>query len=326
MLRPEVRYASADDGAAIAYSVVGDGPITIVLVSPLTSHLEVIWEEPALEHLISRLGICSRVVLFDRRGIGLSDPSPVPGEAAGLPRLAADMAAVLDSCDTRTAVLMGVTFGAQLAVQFGADFPDRTQALILVGGWAKLTRILQFDFEADPGERNTASPGTVAAMLRWAARLDVRPLLDRLRVPTLVLHRADDRTVPVEHSKFLAEHIPGATRIELPGEAHTIFLGDQRPLIDAIVRFLDREVTDGALRTALRRADRRNASSRGWRSLTPAEREIAELVAAGLANREIAARLHISRHTVDGRLRRVFAKLGVNTRVEVTVERARVSG
>ena len=150
-MRPEVRYASADDGAAIAYSVVGDRPITVVLVSPLTSHLEVIWEEPALEHLISRLAVCSRVVLFDRRGIGLSDPSPVP-EVAGLPRLAADAAAVLDSCDTRAAVLMGVTFGAALAVQFGADFPDRTQALILVGGWAKLTRIVQFDFEADPGQ------------------------------------------------------------------------------------------------------------------------------------------------------------------------------
>jgi DNA-binding CsgD family transcriptional regulator len=120
--------------------------------------------------------------------------------------------------------------------------------------------------------------------------------------------------------------MPGATFVELPGEAHTIFLGDQRPVIDAMVGFLDREVTDGALRAALRRADRRNVSSRGWRSLTPAERQIAELVAAGLTNGDIAARLHISRHTVDGRLRRVFAKLGVNTRGEVTVERASVSG
>ena len=82
VLRPEVRYARADDGAAIAYSVVGDGPITIVLVSPLISHVEVIWEDPALEHLISRLGVCSRVVVFDRRGIGLSDASPGPGEGA----------------------------------------------------------------------------------------------------------------------------------------------------------------------------------------------------------------------------------------------------
>ncbi len=127
MLRPEVRYARADDGVLIAYSVVGDGPVTIVLVSPLTSHLEVIWEEPALEHLISRLAVCSRVVLFDRRGCGLSDPVRA-GEMPGLPRLAADIAALLDSCDTHVAVLMGITFGAALAIQFGADFPERTQA------------------------------------------------------------------------------------------------------------------------------------------------------------------------------------------------------
>jgi len=213
VLRPEVRYARADDGASIAYSVVGDGPITIVLVSPLVSHVEVIWEEPALEHLISRLGVCSRVVVFDRRGIGLSDASPGQGEGAGLSRLAADVAAVLDGCDTQAAVLMGVTFGVQLALQFAADFPSRTQALVLVGGWAKLTRIMQFDFESDPGqidawaeaaarrwgtgtvlaahaatmresaryrewaarvERNTSSPGAVVPMLRWAARLDAR--------------------------------------------------------------------------------------------------------------------------------------------------------
>jgi pimeloyl-ACP methyl ester carboxylesterase/DNA-binding CsgD family transcriptional regulator len=364
VLRPEVRYARADDGASIAYSVVGDGPVTIVLVSPLVSHVEVIWEEPALEHLISRLGVFSRVVVFDRRGIGLSDASPGQGEGAGLSRLAADVAAILDGCDAQAAVLMGVTFGVQLALQFAADFPSRTQALVLVGGWAKLMRIMQFDFETDPGqidawaeatalrwgtgtnlaahaatirestryrewaarvERNASSPGAVAAMLRWAAGLDARPLLGQLRAPTLVLHRAADRTVPVEHSRYLAAHIPGATLVELPGDAHTIFLGDQRPVIDAMVGFLDREVAGGALRAALRRADRRDASARGWRSLTPAEREIADLVAAGMTNGEIAARLHISRHTVDGRLRRVFAKLDVNTRMAVSAERARLT-
>jgi pimeloyl-ACP methyl ester carboxylesterase len=140
----------------------------LVLVSPLISHLEVIWEEPALEHLISRLAVCSRVVLLDRRGIGLSDRSPVLGEVAGLPRLAADAAAVLDSCGTRAAVLMGVTFGAQLAVPFAADYPDRTQALILVGGWAKLTRILQFDFEADPGQIDAWVDACRARVGHWS--------------------------------------------------------------------------------------------------------------------------------------------------------------
>jgi len=357
VLRPKVRYARADDGAVIAYSQVGDGPITIVLVSPLTSHLEVVWEEPALEHLLTRLAACSRVVLFDRRGIGLSDRLPAAGDLPGLPRLAKDIAAVLDSCGTREAVLAGVTFGCQLAVQFAADFPDRTQALVLVGGWAKLTRILGFDFEADPGqvgvwadyaargwgtgavlgahastmddsaryrdwaarvERNTCSPGMVAALCRWAASLDVRPLLGGLRVPTLVIHRSGDRSVPVEHGRYLAEHISGATFADLPGEAHTIFLGDQRPTLDTVVGFLDREVTGGALRALLRRADRKNASAQGWESLTPSEQEVARLIAAGMTNQQVAARLGMSQHTVDGRLRRVFAKLGVNTRVEVT--------
>jgi DNA-binding CsgD family transcriptional regulator len=162
-------------------------------------------------------------------------------------------------------------------------------------------------------------------LCRWAASVDVRPLLDWLRVPTLVLHRSEDQHLPAEDGRDLAERIPGAVFVELPGEQHTIFLGDQRAALDAIIGFLDSTVADGALAPALRRADRRNAAARGWHSLTPAEKELADLVAAGMTNSEIAARLHISPHTVDGRLRRVFAKLGVNTRVELTAERARVS-
>src|SRR5215475_7809186 len=95
MLRPEVRYARAEDGVAIAYSVVGAGPITIVVVSPLISQLELAWEEPALEHFWSRFAACARLVLFDRRGAGLSDPL---GERVGLAALALDIEAVLDAC------------------------------------------------------------------------------------------------------------------------------------------------------------------------------------------------------------------------------------
>ena len=150
MSRPEVRYARAEDGVAIGYSVVGDGPVTIVVVSPLISQLELAWEEPALEHFWSRFAACARVVLFDRRGAGLSDRSPA-GERLGLAALALDIEAVLDACDAGQAVLFGVTFGCPVAVGFAASYPRRVQALVLAGGFAKLTRLGEFDFEADPG-------------------------------------------------------------------------------------------------------------------------------------------------------------------------------
>ena len=150
MLRPEVRYARAEDGVAIGYSLVGDGPVTIVVVSPLISQLELAWEEPALEHFWSRFAACARVVLFDRRGAGLSDRSPA-GERLGLAALALDIEAVLDACDAGQAVLFGVTFGCPVAVGFAASYPRRVQALVLAGGFAKLTRLGEFDFEADPG-------------------------------------------------------------------------------------------------------------------------------------------------------------------------------
>ena len=122
----------------------------------------------------------------------------------------------------------------------------------------------------------------------------------------------------------MAAHIPDATYVELPGEDHTFFLGDQEGMVDAILTFLDDRVTGGALRTALHRAERKNAYGFGWESLTPSEREVATLVAQGLTNVEVAERLRMSRFTVDGRLRRVFVKLDVATRVELTAEYARV--
>jgi pimeloyl-ACP methyl ester carboxylesterase len=151
VLRAEVWYARADDGVTIAYSVVGDGPVTIVVVSPLISQLELAWEEPALEHFWSRFAACARVVMFDRRGAGLSDRSPV-GERLGLAALALDIKAVLDACGAGQAVLFGVTFGCPVAIRFAASFPDRTQALVSAGGFAKLTRLGEFDFAADPAQ------------------------------------------------------------------------------------------------------------------------------------------------------------------------------
>jgi pimeloyl-ACP methyl ester carboxylesterase/DNA-binding CsgD family transcriptional regulator len=364
VLRPEVRYARADDGVTIAYSVVGDGPVTILVVSPLISQLEATWEEPALEHFWSRFAACARLVLFDRRGAGLSDRS-ANDESLSLPALALDVKAVLDDSGTGQAVLFGVTFGCAIAVQFAVAYPDRVQAVVLAGGFAKLTRLGEFDFEADPAqvrewaartarewgsgaafgarapsmrdnaryrewaarmERHTCSPGSVEALCLCAAAVDVRPLLADLRAPTLVIHRAGDRAVPVADARYFAAHIPGAEYAELPGQDHTLFVGDQRATLATVIGFLDRAVAGGALRAALRRADRKNTGGTGWDSLTPSEREVARLVAAGMTNGQIATRLGMSPHTVDGRLRRVFAKLGVNTRVELTAEYARVSG
>ena len=116
LLRAEVPYACADHGVTIAYSVVGDGPVTIVVVSPLISQLELAWEEPAMEHFWSRFAACARVVLSGRRRAGLPDRSAT-GERLDLAALALDVEAVLDACDTGAAVLSGMTFGCPVAVQ-----------------------------------------------------------------------------------------------------------------------------------------------------------------------------------------------------------------
>jgi pimeloyl-ACP methyl ester carboxylesterase/DNA-binding CsgD family transcriptional regulator len=364
MIRPKVQYAHADDGVTIAYSVFGEGPVTMVLISPLISQVEVAWEEPSFEHFMSCLGAGARVVMYDRRGTGLSDHTTASGERLSLPQLARDVHAVLDASGTDAAVLVGVSMGGMTAVQFAVDFPERTQAIVLVGSTAKITRVGDLDLHnpsdidawADSAarhwgsgaaldldgpserdatryrewagrlERHTCSPGMLAASLRWAASYDIRPLLGHVRAKTLVVHRSGDRLQRVENGRFLAEHIPGARFAELSGHEHTFFLGDQQEMLDIVFEFIDEHVAGGALRSGLRRAERRNAYGVGWDSLTPSEREVAVLVASGLTNAEVAERLRMSRFTVDGRLRRIFAKLDVTSRVELTAEYARIAG
>jgi pimeloyl-ACP methyl ester carboxylesterase/DNA-binding CsgD family transcriptional regulator len=358
---PEVLYARADDGTAIAYSITGNGPVALVLVFPMTGQVEMVWEEPAWASFVRRLATCTTVILFDRRGTGLSDRSTASGDRLALPQLASDIEAVLDAAGVKQVVLFGVTFGCLLAVQFAAEYPSRTQALILAGGFAKLRRLREYDFEVHPErvdewadrtarewgngafiarhapdmadsatyhrwaarmERHTCSPGMVAAMCRSAARWDVREMLADVQAPTLVLQRTNDRTIPIEEGRYLAEHIPEAELLELPGDNHVIVVGDQRSTVDAMIRFVDRRVSNGALK-ALRRAERKDSATFGWDGLSPSEREIAHLVADGLTNREVASRLGMSAFTVDGRLRRVFSKLAVKSRVELAAVVAR---
>lgn len=364
MLRPTVTYTRGEDGVAIAYSTVGEGPVPIVVVAPLIGQLEIAWEEPAFEQFITRLAVGATVVLYDRRGSGLSDhTSASPGELE-LSHLASDVEVVLRACGFRQAVILGISLGGATAMRFAADHPDETSALVVVGSTARVIKDADYDLGMDIDdievwieravagwgtgasvevdgptmagnaryrawaarlERHTISPGGFADTVRAALGYDVRPLLASIRAPTLVLHRRDDQAVPVANGRYIAQHIAGAVFVELDGVEHTYFLGDQASTLKAIRAFIDAQVAHGALRTAVRRAERKSAYGYGWTALTPGEREVATLVSQGMTNAEVADRLGTSRFTVDGRLRRIFAKLGVSTRVELTAEYLRLS-
>jgi pimeloyl-ACP methyl ester carboxylesterase/DNA-binding CsgD family transcriptional regulator len=349
---PEVRYARTDDGVTIAYCTLGNGPTTVVFVSPFTSQVELSWEEPAFGSFMRRLASSVRVVVFDRRGVGLSDQLTDPGHLLTLRDLAADVKGVLDALGVKRATILGSSLGSMVAVQFAVEHPERTDALVLFGGFSRLSRVGEYPLDDGPDaievwasqtarlwgsgamivanspsmadsasfrrwaarmERHTCSPGMVAAMCRSAARFDVRPILGDVRAPALVLRRKGDGLIPREEARLLATHISGAQYVELPGDDHALFVGNHRTTIEPILEFLDATVTAGAMK-AFRRAERKDVAI-GLDSLTPSEREIAELVASGLTNRQVATRLGMSSFTVDGRLRRIFSKLDLNSRI-----------
>ena len=273
---PETRYAKAPDGVSIAYQVVGDGPRDLVWVPGWISHLEAAWEEPTLARFFERLASFSRLILFDKRGTGMSDRVAV----SALPTLEVRMSDVLTVCDavgSERAALFGVSEGAPMCVLFGATYPVRTTAIILFGGYARRlvasdypwgdtrdaleafldqitegwggpvgldvrapSRINDERFRANWARylRLGASPAAVRALTEMNSEIDVRPVLDSVRVPALVLHRVGDRTLPLEAGRYLAEHIPGARMVELPGEDHLPWIGDPDRVIEEIEEFL----------------------------------------------------------------------------------------
>ncbi len=258
-VRPPVRYARSGD-LSIAYQVTGDGPIDLVLISGFVSHLEKDWEEPRHAHFLERLGSIARLIRFDKRGTGLSDRPPgVPDLETRMD----DVRAVMDAVDSRRAVLFGYSEGAPMAILFAATYPERARALVLYGAYAKRvdpdddypwapTREVRaayiealerdWGFESDMklmcpsadeamarwwGERcrAAASPGAIKALMEMNSLIDVRALLPAIRVPTLVVNRGTDFDVRVEEGRYIAERIPGARFVELPGADH--FVGDR---------------------------------------------------------------------------------------------------
>jgi pimeloyl-ACP methyl ester carboxylesterase len=271
--RPETRYAKSG-GLNIAYQVVGEGPLDLIYVPGWISNVELMWDEPAHAHVLDRLASFSRLILFDKRGTGLSDPVPLDG----LPTLEErmdDVRAVLDAVDCEQAALFGFSEGGLMSVLFAATYPDRITALVLYGVFAK--RIWSPDYpwapkpeararEIEELEKNwshtmdldtlapsedeafknrlatyfrrSASPGAAVALMRMNTQIDVRDVLPSIQAPTLVLHRKDDLDANVDEGRWLAEQIPGATFVELPGDAHTLWGGDTDSVVDEIEEFL----------------------------------------------------------------------------------------
>jgi pimeloyl-ACP methyl ester carboxylesterase len=274
-VRPETRYAKSGD-VSIAYQVVGDAPPDVVFVMGWVSHLDLFWEEPSFARFLTRLASFSRLILFDKRGTGLSDRVSTD-RLPTLEERMDDVRAVMDAVGSERAALVGVSEGAPMCTLFAATYPERTTALVMIGGYARRVHGDDHPWAPTIEEREayleelermwggpvaietrmpsiandervrrwwatylrmSASPGAVAALTRMNWHVDVRDVLPSVRVPTLVLHRSADALMPVENGRYLAAHIPGAGYVELPGDDHLPFAGDQDAILDEIEEFL----------------------------------------------------------------------------------------
>jgi pimeloyl-ACP methyl ester carboxylesterase len=273
--RSETRYARSGE-VSIAYQVVGDGPFDLVYVPGFVSNIELMWEEPGLARFLERLASFSRLILFDKRGTGLSDPVPTD-RLPTLEERMDDVRAVMDAVGSGRAALLGHSEGGNMCVLFTATYPERTTALILVGCYAKRIRSDDYPWaptvedrargieqtEATWGSpeafrdlapskerdeafqrwigrylRQSASPKAAAALMRMNTKIDVRDVLPTIGVPTLLLYRTHDADVHVEEGRYIGDRIPGARFVELPGEDHLMWTGDVDALLDEIEEFL----------------------------------------------------------------------------------------
>jgi pimeloyl-ACP methyl ester carboxylesterase/DNA-binding winged helix-turn-helix (wHTH) protein/class 3 adenylate cyclase len=271
---PTTRYARSGD-VNIAYQVVGNGPIDLVFVMGWVSHLDYFWREPSFARFLTRLASFSRLILFDKRGTGLSD------RVAELPTLEQrmdDVRAVLDAVGSRNAALLGISEGGPLCSLYATTYPERTLALVMIGTYAKRRWAPDYPWAPTPEQREHffdeirrnwggpvgidtrapskmhdpafrewwstylrmgASPGAALNLTQMNAEIDVRHLLPAIRVPTLIIHRTEDRCLTIEEGRYVAAQIPGAQLVELPGEDHLPFVGDQDAVLTAIERFLE---------------------------------------------------------------------------------------
>jgi class 3 adenylate cyclase len=266
-------YARSGD-LSIAYRTFGESEIDLVVVPGFVSHVELLWEHPTTARFMRRLSSFARVITFDKRGQGLSDRPAAPPT---LENSMDDLHTVLDAAGSDRAAVFGVSEGGPMSMLFAATYPERVSSLILCGTYAKMVEspdypwgvpdsalnrwgeVLRRDWggpvglgvwaptmkgDAEFAEwwarllRQGTSPAGAIALIDLYREIDVRGVLPSISAPTLVMHRSGDRLVLVDQARYLAEHIPGATYIELPGEDHLPWVGDQDAIIDEIEEFL----------------------------------------------------------------------------------------
>jgi class 3 adenylate cyclase/alpha-beta hydrolase superfamily lysophospholipase len=273
---PETRYAKTADGVHIAYQVVGDGPVDLVFVIGWTSNVEALWEEPELARYLERLASFSRLILFDKRGVGLSDRVP-EDHLPGLETRMDDVRAVMDAAGSERAVIYGISEGGPMSILFAATYPERTIGLLLYGTAADYTErdispsesedYLEY-IDANWGTleharyeirawgapsradderlvgwlasylRRAASPGAAIALTRMNREINASHALPAIHVPTLVIARSGDLDFPIEDVRRMSGQIQGAELIEFPGDDHFFWLGGYEGMMAEIERFV----------------------------------------------------------------------------------------
>jgi class 3 adenylate cyclase len=268
----DVHYARSGD-LRIAYATFGDGPVDFVFVPGWVSHLESWWEADAPARFFRRIASFSRLIMFDKRGTGLSDPF------TGVPTLeerSDDVRVVMEAVGSTAAFLCGLSEGGPMSVLFSAAYPDRTRGLILIGSNVRILKSPDWPYGKTPEEwqefregiedwgqgglinlflpsfagderakryfsrwqRMSASPSTALALFDANTQIDIRRILPQVQVPALVIHRTDEPVVSVGNARYAAEHIPGARLLEQPGQDHLPWLGDADGMLDAIEEFV----------------------------------------------------------------------------------------
>jgi pimeloyl-ACP methyl ester carboxylesterase len=271
MVTPRTQYAKSGD-VNIAYQVVGEGPLDLVLVPGFVSHLELDWEEPRSVRFLERLASFSRLIRFDKRGTGLSDR---PGGLPDLETRMDDVRAVMDAVGSERAALFGYSEGGPMCILFAATYPARTSSLILYGtyakrrdpdgdypwaptweqrladaeeveqSWGEESHLGAMAPSADPAmvkwwrarARAAASPGAARDLILMNSQIDVRAILPTIRTPTLVLHRRGDLDARQEEGRYISERIADARFVELPGEDHVPWI-DPDQIVDEVQEFL----------------------------------------------------------------------------------------